>query len=181
MINGAEGTMLDAMKRAKEMSRGCKGEETYSVIAAVEDDIYGNIDKMNGWHDASDLDADTVREINRKGAQMVYEIFRFVTNKIPFDSEKGMKRALVRMVSAIWVIMPGMLQDKKKKVVSLEQMGDALGLSRCWVSMVAEEFSNQFSFFSRNQKSKASRVNYANGAKEGWRKRKEKALKDSQR
>lgn len=163
--------MLDAMMRAKEMSRSSRGDETYSVIAAVEDNIYANIDKMNGWYDASDLDEDTAREINRKGAQMVYEIFRFVTNKIPFDGEKGMKRALVRMISAIWVIMPGMLQDKNKKVVSLEQMGDALGLSRCWVSMVAEEFSNQFSFFSRNQKSKASRANYANGAKKGWEKR----------
>jgi hypothetical protein len=144
-------------------------------VATVTPDFAAIADARNGWFENGELPSELEDEVNRRAARLLYEVMDFVTDGIQFDSKRGMYRALIRMLAVIWLLAPTMLRTKKEKVVSLEDMAQALGKTRCWISMVAEDFSNRFTFFTRNQKSQRSRVNYARAATQGWEKRRAKA------
>lgn len=154
--------------------------DTLVRMATVEPDIHAIVDQRNAWFENGELGAELEDEINRRAARLLYEVMDFITSGIKFDSRRGMFRALIRTLAVIWVLSPGMLRTKRDKVVSLEDMAQALGKTRCWLSMVAEDFSTKFTFFTRNQKSVASRVNYARSAVLGWEKRRAKQARKNQ-
>lgn len=141
------------------------------IIATVTPDFAAIADQRNRWYEDGELGEQLEDEVNRRAARLLYEVMDFVTAGIPFNTRRGMFRAVIRMLAVVWLLAPTMLRTREGKVVSLEDMGRALGKSRSWISMVAEDFSNKFTFFTRNQKSRASRVNYARGAVKGWEKR----------
>jgi hypothetical protein len=160
-----------SLRSVRQRNTDGTGEERVEMVAAVEYDIASHVDERNGWFDPRDGEW-TETEAYR-AAQMLNKIAGWLTKGINFDKRRGMFQFAVRCLAMIWVIFPDMLRRKDGKVASLEDMAQTMDLSKCWLSMVAEKFSNDFGFFSRNQKSAKSRTNYADGAKEGWRKRRE--------
>lgn len=141
-------------------------------IAAVEEDIAGIIDSKNHWREVGEFDEDIIQEINERIARFQYEVLLFQTEKGELWSEKGMIRFAMRALMFAWVLSPGLLTGPNGKAMSLDDMAKVFGCSRCWLSVIAEEISRKFQFFSRNQKSLNSRPNYAKGAMKGWEKRK---------
>jgi len=105
------------------------------------------------------------------------ELFHYFTEKSDCSTAKGLRQVLVKVIAAMWVIEPGCLTDKHGKVLSLEELGKPIGVTRCWLSMVAEAFSEKFGVWYRNQKKQSSRIEYAKGAYNGWDTRRKKAVK----
>lgn len=168
-----ESSPVETRSAAKQRIVGL--EEATESVTAVEYDIAGDIDERNGWTDEYD-DGEYLRnDRSREVAVSLTDIADWLTKNIKFDTRVGMFRFAVRCLAMLWVIYPDMLRGKNGKIASLEKMAGTMDLTKCWLSMVAEDFSRKFKFFSRNQKSMKSRANYADGAKAGWDKRRAKA------
>lgn len=149
---------------------GSDGESR--VIASYEPDLARIIDQRNNWFETGELGEELEHEMYRRGSRLLYDIMLFITNGIAFDSKRGIFRAALRTLCVIWVLAPDLLRRKDGGVVSLDDMAKPMGVSRCWVSVVAEEFSDCFGYFGRNQKKLTARPNYAAATKTAWAKRK---------
>lgn len=135
--------------------------------ASYEPDIFSEIDDRNGWVEDS-KHAPNNEQVDKRAARLFYEVMMFVTRGLKCDNAKDLKRMSIRFTCVMWVLAPGLLVNKNNKVASLEDIGDAYGHTRCWISMVAENFSQAFGIYSRNQKPLAHREMYAKSAKNGW-------------
>lgn len=148
-------------------------EEEIGRVAAVSYDMASIVDRRNGWVD-NNPDAEVEREATRRGAAMLIKLFLFGSDRIDFTDPDDVLRFSFRNVAAMWVIAPHLLTNKQGVPLTLGQLAKPFGKGKCWLSTVAEAFSDEFGYFSRNQRSKASRPNYAAAARKGWEKRKAK-------
>jgi hypothetical protein len=148
---------------------GC--DEEMQRVSAETPDIAALIDERNQWYETGDFGDALNSELNRRNAHSVLQIFEYISRHGGFDTVLGDVRAIIEFKSFLYVFFPHLLVGKNGEMLSLEASGAALGRSRCWMSMVAEKISRVFSFFNRNQKTLASRPNYAAGAAKGWAKR----------
>lgn len=149
------------------------GEST--AIASYCPDMAAIIDQRNKWMETGELGEELEHEMYRRGSRLLYDIMLFITNGIAFDSRRGIFRAALRTLCVIWVLAPDLLRRKDGGVVSLDDMAKPMSVSRCWVSVVAEEFSDCFGYFGRNQKKLTARPNYAAATKNAWANRKAQA------
>lgn len=165
------------------------GLEEAERIAAEQSDTPELVDQRNHWFDHGELGKDLDAEVNRRAARLLYEVFLYITDKLDANTFKGLLRMTVRLIAVVWVFMPDMLRCKKQKgeeqgkICTLEDMAAAFAprISRCWISMVAEDASVCFGVFSRNQKKGSSRANYAEAARKAWKVRRERYVKDKTR
>lgn len=152
------------------------GEDVMPEVA-VWPDLHSIVDARLNLFDPAEIDQLKKLMEKKDGPSGFRELFHYFTEKSDCSTAKGLRQVLVKVIAAMWVIEPGCLTDKHGKVLSLEELGKPIGVTRCWLSMVAEAFSEKFGVWSRNQKKQSSRVQYAKGAYNGWDTRRKKGTK----
>lgn len=150
-------------------------EDEAELIASIEYDLAQEIDEKNSWSEFGEMSDRQRMLIFKMASTLLRRVAEFVTKSTPVDTDKAAIRLAKRNIAWIWVLFPQLVLNAKDKPATLQQLGDLFGNTRCWMSMLAEEFSREFDYLSRNQKPLSSRHVYAEGARRGWAKRRAKS------
>lgn len=152
------------------------------IDAGINYDMAAEIDERNGWKEPGEILDDQAKEaMIQMATRGLNELILFCFKGQTLDrSGKGLRTAMRRFVSVCWMLKSSELLGKNGKPMSLEKLSKLpqLRCTRCTLSLLAQEFGRQWGFRVRVQKKESTKPNYADAAKSGWKKRRDRIARE---